>query len=1135
MELSRLEDIDGFDAISNFSPSFVEGLSEAITSDNRDEEILDLLDIQIEVEFDYLYDYYIEGYFSDGILEAPDLLDEAIFLEEYHSRLKEVYDEVKAQINLGLLFLERNPGNGLEWKLDQTFGEYQEQEKVHKLFEQFKESSARIAAPSTRSGVVLEDNDSKTSATETRNTDKDIIAVSAGGQRNPIPSDSGIGTRVRGGGSTTEIDSLDCNYHERDGQREKRVKFRRIWNHSTISRDETSANAFKLLYAILSPHIVSQGDQRHDHDRFSSVTGTEVLLEYQQSHTTQTGVSNPQLGEIPRQGTLSDRQDWNTLNAQKVRLQQTRQKLLSNTFQQTSTLNDKITGASVPVINMARKDQESEAPTGQGDQNGNQVIDHDARGIDLDDSEAGHQNLKHRIASLERENKRLRTSQAVTPRCQVLYFVNNRASGPQPPGKAPPSTAYTDKPTWSVGPNGEIVLTAHFPIPDVSGFLRQSPDIAFVVCYYYSHTSQDNEVQNAARAKRMLPQPKPTSEMLRLHSLDMIEAVESFLALQPKFSNEFPSLNIRGPLHAPYLFWYHYRSATALDVLSPTHKNTMQLLTEWIEEHYAEKFDHVDDQLKRGVISEDTMPFLVKPGNVLVWKEQHEINAAVAKSWAYRKSPMTVVQERIGKEQDWTGDGSAFEKRKTTWTVDSWKFNYDGRFYRKELPVNIDLSTYQPQDELQIKELKIHPLEYAESHFKDALENRGTLFWKCRHQHLVSYESLPREDQRNEQNNGERFMVDFETYRQLHSSSSTFKMSYPSIDDDKCQRMNPETMASDEPPSAPDIYVFPNTIPGYNLRSKKWVDLNVDMIRNVTWNKKSFDHLVVDDETKELVQALVKHQIASQKSTDIIDRKGNGLIILLHGGPGTGKTFTAESVAEMAEKPLFRITCGDIGTEPEKVENYLDSVLHLGKIWDCIVLIDEAEVFLEQRNLNNLERNALVSVFLRVLEYYEGILILTSNRVGTFDEAFKSRILLSLHYENLTEGQRTKIWKNFFKRLKEMGEENDRNESSLSLSSLTEPGSRKRKFQDETQDGTEGVDFDDVECYITELAKHELNGRQIRNVITTARQLAVSRNELMRYKHLEHVIKVSSKFDKYLKTVREGFSDDQVARDEGIR
>jgi SpoVK/Ycf46/Vps4 family AAA+-type ATPase len=173
---------------------------------------------------------------------------------------------------------------------------------------------------------------------------------------------------------------------------------------------------------------------------------------------------------------------------------------------------------------------------------------------------------------------------------------------------------------------------------------------------------------------------------------------------------------------------------------------------------------------------------------------------------------------------------------------------------------------------------------------------------------------------------------------------------------------------------------------GYKLRTKSWLHLDVDRISEVVWNKQAFEHLVVETGTKELVQALVTNQIVAEKSTDLIQNKGNGLIMLLHGGPGTGKTFTAESVAELAEKPLFRVTCGDVGTEPEEVEKYLQSVLYLGKIWGCVVLLDEADVFLEQRTLNDLTRNALVSVFLRILEYHDGILILTSNRVGNFDE-----------------------------------------------------------------------------------------------------------------------------------------------------
>lgn len=285
------------------------------------------------------------------------------------------------------------------------------------------------------------------------------------------------------------------------------------------------------------------------------------------------------------------------------------------------------------------------------------------------------------------------------------------------------------------------------------------------------------------------------------------------------------------------------------------------------------------------------------------------------------------------------------------------------------------------------------------------------------------------------------------------------------------------------------------------------VDLYVDNIYEVQWDKTAFDNLVIDRDTKELIQALVMNQLEAERGTDIISGKGNGLIILLHGGPGTGKTFTAEAVAEIAEKPLYRVTCGDIGTKPEQAEKYLESVLHLGKSWGCVVLLDEADVFLEERSLSQLERNALVSVFLRVLEYYEGILILTSNRVGTFDEAFKSRIQLALHYKNLSDNQRRRIWWNFLNRLRNM-----------------EKGEKPT------------IDIDDLLDRVDELASDNvMNGRQIRNVITTARQLAKHRGKIMTFSDLRHVIEVTGRFDKYLQDVREGLTDDELARTSGKR
>lgn len=69
-------------------------------------------------------------------------------------------------------------------------------------------------------------------------------------------------------------------------------------------------------------------------------------------------------------------------------------------------------------------------------------------------------------------------------------------------------------------------------------------------------------------------------------------------------------------------------------------------------------------------------------------------------------------------------------------------------------------------------------------------------------------------------------MVDFHTYTQLHSNTYAFKNEYKSIEDAQVTRMDNIAMEADEPPPSPEIYAFPDTIPAYNLRSKKWGMLN---------------------------------------------------------------------------------------------------------------------------------------------------------------------------------------------------------------------------------------------------------------------------------------------------------------------
>ncbi|KAH6691571.1 P-loop containing nucleoside triphosphate hydrolase protein [Plectosphaerella plurivora] len=302
------------------------------------------------------------------------------------------------------------------------------------------------------------------------------------------------------------------------------------------------------------------------------------------------------------------------------------------------------------------------------------------------------------------------------------------------------------------------------------------------------------------------------------------------------------------------------------------------------------------------------------------------------------------------------------------------------------------------------------------------------------------------------------------------------------------------------------ILALPPVIKGFGMHDKKW---------KVKWDDKMFKHLVLDQQKKDLIEATIQVHMHKKMTSDIMEGKGNGLILLLHGGPGTGKTLTAESIAELVRKPLYRVTCGDIGTNPESVEEYLNSALHVGNTWQAVVLLDESDIFLEEREKFDLQRNALVSVFLRVLEYYDGILILTSNRVGTFDEAFKSRVQLALHYPPLDTKGREKIWNNFIKMLKH-------------------PRSSEKSPQTGDAIYPEEVDIEDLQDNLNLLGSQNLNGRQIRNALTTARQLAMFRRQPLGFRHLEQTIGAIVDFEGYIQETR-GQSEASLAREGGRR
>ena len=149
--------------------------------------------------------------------------------------------------------------------------------------------------------------------------------------------------------------------------------------------------------------------------------------------------------------------------------------------------------------------------------------------------------------------------------------------------------------------------------------------------------------------------------------------------------------------------------------------------------------------------------------------------------------------------------------------------------------------------------------------------------------------------------------------------------------------------------------------------------------------------LVMPELQKRLIFQLVKAHGSNRTGfDDFVRDKGKGLIGLLMGAPGLGKSLTAEAIAETARKPLYMMSSGELGEHVTAISNNLASVLELTTTWKAVLLIDEADVFMAKRSEYNLERNAVTSIFLRHLEYYPGILILTTNRAESFDPAFQS-------------------------------------------------------------------------------------------------------------------------------------------------
>ncbi|EHK97647.1 P-loop containing nucleoside triphosphate hydrolase [Glarea lozoyensis ATCC 20868] len=475
-------------------------------------------------------------------------------------------------------------------------------------------------------------------------------------------------------------------------------------------------------------------------------------------------------------------------------------------------------------------------------------------------------------------------------------------------------------------------------------------------------------------------------------------------------------------------------------------KKHLELLWDTLEFELRDTIVTQKDLIANGVMTHDYLWTMFEPGCLVLQK--------------------SADFERIMEVQSASYDGFHTLEMKTLFV------EWDGKDFGMETE---DHTIDKFEGTKKISELSMVPLSYHEDSVgvQQRCIERGRTWESLCGYHFKQYKGVGTNISEAKFNIESRIIIDTAAFNTFNPNNQVCLANLR--DDDSYKAPSTETEPKETATLTPyQLLLASKYLRGYSLKDKQWFKLDLGSVREIEWNETAFSSLVLPEDTKDLVRAFAQSQIQQEEVfDDVIKGKGKGVIMLLSGPPGVGKTLTAEAVAETTRIPLYSMSAGDLGTDPASVESTLKTIFTMTTKWKAVLLLDEADVFLEARSKNDLERNKLVSIFLRMLEYFEGFLFLTSNRVEDMDAAFESRIHLSLQYSDLSFESRRQVWLTF----------------------------------------VDGSDHNDnfTDDQIDALAELELNGRQIKNIIKTAQLLATSKAEVLNFQHVQVITKLRAK------------------------
>jgi hypothetical protein len=378
------------------------------------------------------------------------------------------------------------------------------------------------------------------------------------------------------------------------------------------------------------------------------------------------------------------------------------------------------------------------------------------------------QTLRDRIIDLESQLQKSTGQQKQKPsRLKVLYRLQDDGSSDSPNI----DTSFEDEPEIIKDKGDTAYLRCRTRVNNMDLFLMSQPDISLVVFRTYPKIIHLDSTESRHRSQAIdhLRLPAPVAESIFPVEEHLKQSLKMILKRKPEFKQLYHRYQATDELEAPYLFIYHSRGdlENIRSLLSLEASKQLGLLLDYVERTLGAEYSAADDLLEKGQTAPKYIQYLIKPGKVVVEKQEKSHIGFIADTWLSPMQesdpasldgqvPITIscLSNDIGSEMHAAGEikdpTSILElpddlqprqsRMKYTWTLTGRTLEFDGRFSWRSTKLTVEMFAVSAYEPSTVADMNIFPLQHAPAKIKDMLQRRGSTFWKCRTKNLISYQ-----------------------------------------------------------------------------------------------------------------------------------------------------------------------------------------------------------------------------------------------------------------------------------------------------------------------------------------------------------------------------------------------------------